>query len=128
MGSGSVIDKAVALMQDRLDLNVLNQKVISSNLANINTPRYVAKRLSFEETLKESLEENTLHLVRTHREHADPLDVEKAMKEPELVETGPVDLDEEMVRLAQNSVEYQFIVTMLNKKFALLKAAIEGGR
>jgi flagellar basal-body rod protein FlgB len=39
-----------------------------------------------------------------------------------------VDLDSEMARLAQNSVEYQFIVTMLNKKFALIKAVLEGGR
>jgi len=37
-------------------------------------------------------------------------------------------LDAEMVLLARNSVEYQFILTMLNKKFSLLRTAIEGGR
>jgi flagellar basal-body rod protein FlgB len=43
-------------------------------------------------------------------------------------ERGPVDLEAEMMKLAHNSVEFQFMVTMLNKKFALLKHAIsEGG-
>jgi flagellar basal-body rod protein FlgB len=128
MGHGNAIDRTVALMQDRLNLNTLNHKVISSNLANINTPRYVARHLSFEQTLRETLEEDVLHLVRTRGEHMDPADVEEALREPQLVETGPVDLDSEMARLAQNSVEYQFIVTMLNKKFALIKAVLEGGR
>jgi flagellar basal-body rod protein FlgB len=42
--------------------------------------------------------------------------------------TGPVDLEEEMAKLTRNNIEYQFLVTMLNKKFALLKLALtEGG-
>ncbi|MGQ9485398.1 MAG: flagellar basal body rod protein FlgB [Desulfosoma sp.] len=122
------IDRTVSLMQDRLNLNALNQKVVAANVANINTPRYVAKRLSFEDALKESLEEDTVSLVKTSLAHRDPSSVEEIMKQPEMVETGPVDLDTEMVLLAHNSVEYQFILTMLNKKFSLLRTAIEGGR
>lgn len=122
------IDRTVSLMQDRLNLNALNQKVVAANVANINTPRYVAKRLSFEDALKESLEENAVSLVKTSPGHRDPSSVEEIMKQPEVVETGSVDLDTEMVLLAHNSVEYQFILTMLNKKFSLLRTAIEGGR
>lgn len=122
------IDRTVGLMQDRLNLSALNQKVVAANLANMNTPRYVAKRLSFEEALKESLEEGAISLVRTSPRHRDPESVEDILKEPEVVETGPVDLDAEMTLLAHNSVEYQFMVTLLNKKFSLLRTAIEGGR
>ncbi|ROR01867.1 flagellar basal body rod protein FlgB [Desulfosoma caldarium] len=128
MAQGHPIDRTVSLMQDRLNLNALTQKVVAANLANINTPRYVAKRLSFEDMLKESLEENALSLVKTSAGHRDPTSVEEIMREPEMVEVGPVDLDAEMVLLAHNSVEYQFILTMLNKKFSLLRTAIEGGR
>jgi len=122
------IDRTVGLMQDRLNLSALNQKVVAANVANMNTPRYVAKRLSFEEALQESLEEGGISLVRTSPLHRDPSSVEEILKEPELVETGPVDLDAEMTLLAHNSVEYQFMLTLLNKKFTLLRTAIEGGR
>uniref|UniRef100_A0A831ZZ72 Flagellar basal body rod protein FlgB n=1 Tax=Desulfacinum infernum TaxID=35837 RepID=A0A831ZZ72_9BACT len=122
------IDRTVGLMQDRLNLSALNQKVVAANVANMNTPRYVAKRLSFEEALKESLEEGGISLVRTSPMHRDPTSVEGILKEPEVVETGPVDLDAEMMLLAHNSVEYQFMLTLLNKKFTLLRTAIEGGR
>lgn len=122
------IDRTVSLLRDRLNLNALNHKVVAANVANINTPRYVAKRLSFEDALKESLEEDALSLVKTSPGHRDPSSVEEIMKQPEMLETGPVDLDTEMVLLAHNSIEYQFILTMLNKKFSLLRTAIEGGR
>jgi len=38
-----------------------------------------------------------------------------------------VDLDTEMVKLARNSIEYQYMVSMLNKKFTMLKTAITDG-
>lgn len=122
------IDRTVGLIQDRLNLSAVNQKVVAANVANINTPRYVAKRLSFEEALKESLEEGGLSLVQTSPLHQDPASAENILKQPEVVETGPVDLDAEMMLLAHNSVEYQFMLTLLSKKFSLLRTAIEGGR
>jgi flagellar basal-body rod protein FlgB len=52
----------------------------------------------------------------------------QAMRSPEVVETGPVDLDTQMVALSKNSIEYQHMVGILNKKFTMLKSAItEGG-
>jgi flagellar basal-body rod protein FlgB len=127
MSDSSVFDRTVQLMQDRLDLNALNHKVISSNLANINTPRYVAKSLSFDRVLKESLEEGAIALECSHFRHENPTDPVEALRSPAVEETGPVDLDHEMVRLSRNNIEYQFMVTMLNKKFALLKQAINAG-
>jgi flagellar basal body rod protein FlgB len=39
-----------------------------------------------------------------------------------------VDLDTQMVALSKNSIEYQHMVGILNKKFTMLKSAItEGG-
>jgi flagellar basal-body rod protein FlgB len=127
MGNSVVFDKTVQLMQDRLNLNSLNQKVISGNLANLNTPGYVAKELSFETTLRDAMEDNVLHLVRKNAQHKDPVDLEASMKSPELVSTGAVDLDREIVNLSRNNIEYQYMVTMLNKKFTMLKQAISDG-
>lgn len=128
MSDGIVFDKTVKMIEDRLSLNSINQKLISGNLANINTPGYTAKGVSFENALRESLEEQVLHMVRTSGGHLAPDDPLQAMQTPEVIERGPVDLDTEMVNLLKNSIEYQHMVGMLNKKFTMLKEAItEGG-
>ena len=128
MSDSSVIfDRTVRLMQDRLSLNSVNQKVISSNLANINTPGYTSKEVSFQKVLQDSLDEQSLHMSKSTGSHLDPVDPLAAMKSPEVEETGPVDLDYEMMKLAKNSIEYNYITTMLNHKFGLLRQAISEG-
>ncbi|MFZ2448586.1 MAG: flagellar basal body rod protein FlgB [Syntrophobacteraceae bacterium] len=127
MSNGIVFDRTVQMMQDRLSLNSLNQKLISGNLANINTPGYRAKEVSFDKALRESLEEQVLQMVRSSGAHITPEDPVNAMSAPEIVEGDGVDLDTEMVKLAKNSVEYQYMVSMLNKKFTMLKTAIIDG-
>jgi len=128
MSSGIVFDRTVKLMEDRLSLNSLNQKLISSNLANINTPGYQSKEVSFDKALRESLQEQVLQMVRSNGSHLAPDDPVQAVSTPEVIEGGQVDLDTEMVKLAKNSIEYQYMVSMLNKKFSMLKLAItEGG-
>lgn len=124
-----IFDRTIQSLQDRLDLNASSQQLVSSNLANIDTPGYVAKELSFDGVLRESMEGPVLHLAKTQDEHLniDPTNLHEAMQNPQVTKTGPVDLDQEMMKLTKNSVEYQFIVTMLNKKFAMLKEAIGGG-
>ena len=129
MNTSKVFDQTIGLMQDRLSLNSLNQKVISSNLANINTPGYVSKELSFEQTLRECVDQSSLHMVTSNEKHLAPSDPRQAMASITTEEIGNVDLETEMMKLSRNSIEYQFITTMLNKKFALLRQAIgEGGQ
>src|SRR5208337_2302609 len=128
MNNGIVFDKTVKMIEDRLSLNSMNQKLISGNLANINTPGYRAKGLSFENALRQSLEDQVLQMVRSNDRHLAPDDPLQAMETLEVVERGPVDLETEMVNLTKNSIEYQHMVGMLNKKFTMLKTAItEGG-
>lgn len=127
--TGVIFDRTIQLVQDRLQLSSVNQKVISGNLANLNTPRYKAKSLAFDDVLRESMEQQGPRLVRTSLRHMDPVDPIGPMKSAEVVESGPVDLDTEMMKLSRNSIEYQFMISMLNKKFAMIRNAIsEGGQ
>jgi len=131
MKTGGVFEKTVRLIEDRLSLNTRRQELVASNIANIDTPGYVAKDVSFEEVLKKAMEPK-LQLVSSHPQHIknpEPSEVlEKEVKRVAVEMTGPVDLEEEMAKLTRNNLEYQFLVTMLNKKFALLKLALtEGG-
>lgn len=128
MSDAVAFDRTIQMMQDRLSLNSTNQKLISGNLANINTPGYRTRELSFDNVLRESLEEQVLHMVRSSKSHFAPNEPLQAMQDQEVIETGPVDLDNEMVKLTKNSIEYQYMVSMLNKKFSMIKTALaEGG-
>ena len=129
MSNTIVFDRTVQLMQDRLTLNSQNQKLISGNIANLNTPGYQAKEMAFDKALRESLEEQVLHMVRSNGSHIAPEEPLPAMQATQVVESGPVDLDTEMVKLVRNSIEYQYMVNMLNRKFTMIKYAIaEGGQ
>jgi flagellar basal-body rod protein FlgB len=56
------------LLYQKLNYTSERQKVISSNIANINTPGYKTKDLSFEEHLNKT-KSNDLQLVTTHKNH-----------------------------------------------------------
>jgi flagellar basal-body rod protein FlgB len=127
MDSTIVFDKTMQMVQDRLSLSSKNQKLISSNLANIDTPGYKTKSLSFEDTLRQSLQDHVLHMVRTNSRDMAPDDPVEALKDSSVKEGGRVDLDTQMVNLAKNSLEYQYMIAMLNKKFTMLKTAITDG-
>ena len=127
MNNTIVFDKTMNMIQYRLSLSSTNQKLISSNLANLDTPGYKTKSLSFENTLRQSLEDHVLQMVRTNSRDLDPDDPAKAMEDSRVVEGGPVDLDTQMVNLSKNSLEYQYMIAMLNKKFSMLKTAITDG-
>lgn len=128
MSNSIVFDKTIKMIEDRLSLNSMNMKLISGNLANIDTPGYKGKELSFENALRQSLEEQVLQMVRSNDHHIAPDDPLQAMETREVVESGPVDLESQMVNLTRNSIEYQHMVGILNKKFTMLKTAItEGG-
>jgi len=72
MSDRVIFDKTLQMIEDRLSLSSMNQKLISSNLANINTPGYQSKELSFENTLRQSLEEQVLQMVRSNSNHMAP--------------------------------------------------------
>jgi flagellar basal-body rod protein FlgB len=127
MSNAIVFDKTMEMIQDRLSLSSMNQKLISSNLSNINTPGYQTKSLSFEDTLRQSLEDHVLQMVRTNSRDIDPHDPVGALKKPTVVEGGPVDLETQMVNLTKNSLEFQYMIAMLDKKFTMLKTAITDG-
>lgn len=127
MDNGIIFDKTMQMVQDRLSLSSKNQKLISSNLANIDTPGYKTKSLSFDTALRQSLEDHVLQMVRTNSADIDPDNTTEALENSSVVEGGPVDLDTQMVNLSKNSLEFQYMIAMLNKKFGLLKTAITSG-
>lgn len=121
-----------------LDLRVKRENIISSNIANIDTPGYTPMDISFDEQLKEVLEkDDEIKMEATDKAHiTDEININEI--EGELFfdphsspnnDRNSVDLDQEMSKLSINTILYNAQVTVLNKKLALLKyAATDGGK
>lgn len=134
MDSG--FDPTIGALNTSLNLRLLNQNVISSNIANADTPGYKAKAVEFESALRDALgvgdrlpaqAADDRHIV--HRA-TDPVHPE-IYDDPNGVESldgNTVDRAAEMAKLAENQLLYDASAEMLKRKLGMLRYAItEGG-
>lgn len=126
----------VQLMGNVMDLRLERQNIVSSNLANINTPGYKAKRLEFEEQLQKSLQLNEQgHLTKTDTKHMPTgFDPEKTQGElqkdidPRVVRgEDRVDLDKEMAVMSKNSLAYKTLGQLMHSNFNGMQEVIREG-
>jgi flagellar basal-body rod protein FlgB len=129
-------DTTMKLLQKVLDLRAKNQEVISSNIANAETPGYAAQSFSFERQLQSALSDSGMRPVVTQPNHIPlaPASLEQVsgtvnVKKDAagLGDENSVSVDQEMIKLSQNEILYEAAVTMLNKKISMLKYAANGG-
>jgi flagellar basal-body rod protein FlgB len=130
----TIDDATVELLQRAMGRMSLRLALVASNLANVDTPGYRARRVEFLDALRAAQPEPEL-LQRTH-----PLHLEGGAEGPErpLVVEAPVtriradgntvDIDVEMSRLAAVQGEYTAAANLLRKRFALLRYALSEGR
>jgi flagellar basal-body rod protein FlgB len=129
-------DPTIGALNTSLNLRLLNQNVISSNIANADTPGYKSKAVEFESALRDALgTEGRLAAEGEHPDHivhraTDPVDPE-IYDDPNGVESldgNTVDRAAELAKLAENQALYDASAEMLKRKLGMLKYAIgEGG-
>jgi len=132
-----IFSKTISLLERSLDLRSLNQRVLASNIANMDTPNYKAVELSVAEAMQREKESNPgISLVRTHVNHLPIKNTAmnsvklKTAKAPDFSLRGDgntVDIDQTMGRLAQNTLLYNAATQLISNKFKGLKSAIKGG-
>lgn len=120
-----------------LDMQLQRQNVISSNLANVNTPKYKPRELEFEGELQKALGLDMQgELSRTSEEHMPTAfnpktfhaDWFKQFKPREIHGEDRVNLDKEMVKLAKNQLHYTALTQVITKNFEGIKTIIQEGR
>jgi len=110
----------------------LRQQVIGQNMANVDTPGYKAATVSFENELKRAVDPSPseLRLVSTDAAH---MDLGSSITDPQVAERpnltlrndgNSVDVDKEMVDLAETSLRFQSLAQLASKELASLRAAI----
>ncbi len=138
MAEMKVFDRTFGLLERVLDLRQQNQKVIASNLANVETPGYTPVRLDFEGDLRRALGAGSQKSVTSHPGHF-PIAGQGGMKDvqarvlqtpdPQAIgDRNGVSKDQEMVAMAENQILYEAAVQMLNKKMGMLKYVAGDGR
>jgi len=116
-----------AMVSTALDAASLRQQVIASNIANAGRSDYAAQRVSFEATLA-AMTPGAPSAARD-ASHS-PFDLRMRI-EPDRLADGsprPIQLDEEVGALAQNSMHYQALVKALGKYLSLMAAAVGDGK
>jgi flagellar basal-body rod protein FlgB len=121
-------------LENALNYSSLKQKVISQNIANVDTPNYKAKDVSFHTIFQQELN-SSFENYRTDKRH---FRFEGASTRNSAVITkknvsynqngNSVDLDQEMANLATNQIYYNALVERINGKFASLQNVIKGGK
>ena len=133
----------VPLLEQALDVYALRSRVSASNIANINTPGYTAKRVDFEEEFSRALRQNqgNTSVAMTHKDH-----IPIQSGQPNVVRVrgtgeGPgrstvfdevasgvnnVDIDQEMAELAKNQIRFKFASQMISGQFKGLQKSIRG--
>lgn len=118
-----------------MDFHLQRQNLVSSNLANINTPGYKARHLEFEQDLQAALAASEGQVTRTHPDHM-PLPVDsdntqgtivRALSPRVIQGVDNVDLDKEMAAMAKTNLLYGALATVMQKNFAGLKQIIQDG-
>lgn len=133
----------VSVLEKALSASSLRHKIISNNIANVNTPKFKRSEVSFENQLAAAMDSNNTSastmLARTHERHL-PLaaQVDSLKKvEPSVntittnsfrVDDNNVDIDSEMAGLAKNNIYYNAVTDQISKYFSNIKSAINGGR
>ena len=118
----------IETMRQALTLRQERQGLIQSNVANLETPGYTGQDFNFAKVMQ-SVMRGQGELARTDKGHMQ-LDAMAASRTRELInEKRPVDLDQEMVKMAENQLMFQTIAKTIGKKFDSLRYAIdEGGK
>ena len=122
----SLFGKTFHAIETSLDITTERHGLITSNIANLDTPGYRAKDIDFKNALKDAVEGTSVDLARTNPRH---FGTKVCYQESPSSGTHSVDIDKEMSKLAENNLRYRVSAEVLLRKFSKLKFAItEGGR
>jgi len=125
------------VLEQALAASSLRQKVISNNIANVNTPGYKKSEVSFEDMLQSAMSNDKLQMTQTNPKHLPLGQRGMSVPTPQVhiitntstrTDGSNVDIDIEMANLAKNSIYYDAVAQQLGSYFSGIKSAIREGR
>ncbi|OXS29543.1 MAG: flagellar basal-body rod protein FlgB [Desulfovibrio sp. MES5] len=133
----SLFTSQVSLVGTVMNMQLQRQNVIAANLANIDTPNYKPRELSFEKELQTALGQNMEgQMSRTSEEHI-PSTFDPSSFRPEWSEAfkprrihgeDRVNLDKEMAKHSKNQLQFTALAQVLTKTFEGIHTVIQDGK
>ena len=133
------LDRLLDLPQAALGVRAARQQQLASNIANADTPHYKARDLDFKSALESAMGGKAgaggpVELARTSSRHIDAKGnggaFEQAMKyrteTQSSVDGNTVDMDIERSAFAENSVQYEALLTFISGRLRTMQQAIQG--
>ena len=133
------ISKTFPILEKSLYYRQIRADLISSNIANADTPFYKPRDIRFEEALEEETKrlynENSkkLELAKTSPLHLEPKEIDDNFKPIVFFRDGhlerndgnSVDIDVETTEMAKNTIAYNATIAAIKKEIQIFNAAIE---
>lgn len=125
--------QTISSLEKGLDYSATRGKAISQNIANVDTPNYKAKKVSFKNMLQDAKQQQ-LQAYKTDQKH---IDFKNTKGQAGVFDVrnfsyrhngNGVDMDQEQASLAENQIYYNALVDRLNGKFNTLQNVVKGGR
>ncbi|MFP3916180.1 flagellar basal body rod protein FlgB [Lysinibacillus telephonicus] len=123
----------ISSLEYGLNYASLKNKTIAQNIANVDTPNYKAKDVSFKKMLSDA-QNSTIEANRTDVRHFD-FKIKQSTPGVFSYENykyrsngNGVDMDAEQASLAENTIYYNALVERISGKFNTLNTVIKGGK
>lgn len=133
----SLFSSQIGLVGTVMNMQLERQNVIAGNLANIDTPNYKPRELSFEKELQTALGQDMEgQMSRTSAEHI-PSTFDASSFRPEWSEAfkprlihgeDRVNLDKEMAKHSKNQLQFTALAQVLTKTFEGIHTVIQDGK
>jgi len=135
--SNKLFNPVFSKLQQTLDLRLKQHGLVTSNIANANTPGYEAQRINFHKAFRQMMADGSSDpdAMRSaggrhmggNVSSEPPVDTIKAQAWSQ--DGNSVNAEEEMVILAENNLLYNATVEVLKRRLGMLEyAASDGGR
>ena len=128
----NLFGKTVPTLEQGLSYSATKGKVISQNIANVDTPNYKVKSVSFKDVFT-GAKASQLDTYRTNPRHMEfkvgdsQSGVYSHANFRYRHDGNGVDMDKEQADLASNQIYYNSLIDRLNGKFNTMKNVIKGG-
>lgn len=132
-----LFEPLVGTLERTLDVRQAQHALTATNLANADTPRFLAKEIPIKQVLGGDPTDSDLAMRRTASRHLDSegstssqesFPVNELEPPPWALDGNSVVLEREAARLISNSISYSGVSLGLSRKLAILKFVASDGR
>lgn len=130
------IQNGVSLYQQALNLRALKQQHIASNIANADTPKYLAKEFDFATALKAAQSQNnSQNVALTNQNHLSldsnntpKVDLQYRLPVQAKGDGNTVEIEHEKKEMIENSIQFQFLTQLTTDYFNKLRMSMSSER